>query len=451
MASSGTMKCLGFVLALLSGGCATYQAKPLAPVTLASSLPDASLISIEASKIDRPFLTPQTIDLSAPLTLNAVAVIATIANPDLKAQRAKAGVADAQLFSARLLPDPSFQMSLDNVLAGPDTLLGFGGQLGFDISALRSRAAARASGEALRQQVRLDIAWAEWQIASDARLQAVKILSLTAQLKILQISVAASADLFGRTQRAAGRGDLAASEVDSRRATALDAADAARSMERDLGAAKYELNRLLGVPPETVIRLADLPMPVATPAADILTSQALTRRLDLQALRAGYDSAEAEMRKSIIAQFPNLSLTLAGGRDTGGNYTLGPQIGFNLPLWNRNRGEIAVVDSTRDQLRAEYEARLFQTRAQIAASVNGLALIRTQAEALRAQLPAIERYAVATRRAATRGDLSRATAESAEQTLRDRQSALGSLDQHYAEQSIALELLSGGPAEGWTK
>jgi hypothetical protein len=42
-------------------------------------------------------------------------------------------------------------------------------------------------------------------------------------------------------------------------AAALDAADAARSMERDLGAAKYELNRLLGLPPETVLRLADLP------------------------------------------------------------------------------------------------------------------------------------------------------------------------------------------------
>jgi outer membrane protein, heavy metal efflux system len=127
--------------------------------------------------------------------------------------------------------------------------LGFGGQLGFDISALRSRAAARASGEALRQQVRLDIAWAEWQIASDSRLQAVKILALAEQLKILQVSVAASADLFGRTQRAAGRGDLAASEVDSRRATALDAADTARTIKRDLGAARFELNRLLGLPP----------------------------------------------------------------------------------------------------------------------------------------------------------------------------------------------------------
>jgi hypothetical protein len=66
-------------------------------------------------------------------------------------------------------------------------------------------------------------------------------------------------------------------------------------------------------------------------------------------------------------------------------------------------------------------------------------------------MPALERFAVSTQRAAQRGDLAPATADAAAQALRDRRLTLLQLDQQITEQTIALELLSGGPAEGWTK
>ena len=66
-------------------------------------------------------------------------------------------------------------------------------------------------------------------------------------------------------------------------------------------------------------------------------------------------------------------------------------------------------------------------------------------------MPALQRYADATRRAAARGDISPATAETAEQAVRDRELAFLQLDQQIAEQTIALELLSGGPSEAWFK
>ena len=68
-----------------------------------------------------------------------------------------------------------------------------------------------------------------------------------------------------------------------------------------------------------------------------------------------------------------------------------------------------------------------------------------------AQLPALRRYADATTRAAARGDLAPATADTAQQSLRDRSLTLAQLDQQIAEQVIALELLSGSLAEGWTR
>ena len=130
-------------------------------------------------------------------------------------------------------------------------------------------------------------------------------------------------------------------------------------------------------------------------------------RLDLQALRAGYEVAEAGLHVAVLEQFPNLSITLAGARDTANNWTVGPQVGFTLPLWNRNRGNIAIASATREQLKAEYEARLFQTRAEIAAAVAGIASEQHQKADLLSQMPALSRYAEATRRAAQRGDLSK--------------------------------------------
>ena len=448
------MRCAPLALLLagsLLSGCVGYKAAPLSAPSDVLALPDAAILSADAAKIDRPWLLPQPINLSQPLTPNALAVIAVLENPELKAQRAKAGVTDAQAFAARLLPDPSFQGSFEKILSGPDVFNALGAQLGLDIAQLRTARVTREAGDASKRQVRLDLAWAEWQVAGQARLQGGRILALVDQLAIARTSAAAAERLFEATQRAAGRGDIAGGELDTRRQALVDLTDKMRVAERDLAAARGDLNKMLGLPPETSLSLAAPSDPIVPPDGATLTAQALARRLDLQALRAGYGVAEAGLHKAVLDQFPNLSLTVAGARDTANNYTVGPAIGFTLPLWNRNRGGIAIARATREQLHAEYDARLFQTRAEIDAAVTVLTTVRRQRDQLIAQMPELERFAASTERAAKRGDLAPATAETAAQSLRDRRLALRQLDQQIAEQTIALELLSGGPAEGWTK
>src|SRR5947209_9227762 len=150
------------LVALLLGGCVHFTPKPLPSAEAVLSGPNPAILSIEAQRIQRPFLRPQPIELTQPLTPNALAVIAVLENPDLKAQRAKLGVTDAQVFAARLLPDPTFQANFDKILSGPDTFNGYGAQLGFDLNQLRTRGVTRQAGEASKRQVRLDMAWAEW-------------------------------------------------------------------------------------------------------------------------------------------------------------------------------------------------------------------------------------------------------------------------------------------------
>ena len=431
------------------GACAHYSPKPLPDAASALVRPNPAILSVAAQKIDRPFLKPQPVDLAAPLTPNALAVIAVIENPDLKAQRAKIGVTDAQAFAAGLLPDPTFQASFDHRLSGPDKFNGYGAQIGFDLNTLRTAAVTRQSGKAQKRQVRLDLAWAEWNTAGQARLQGVRVFELGRQLRLAQESAQSAQSLFTAVSRAAGRGDVSATDLDVRRQTLLDAQSKLRQAEVGLLTARTDLDKQLGLPPETILALAPPAASPVPPPADVLVTQAIARRLDLQALRAGYQSAEAELHKAVLEQFPNLSLALAGASDTANNKTIGPVVSFSLPLWNRNRGNIAIATATRERLRAEYEARLFQTRADIVAAVDAVRSLRLQRAELDSQMPALQHYAAATRRAAKRGDIARATAETSEQAVRDRELADLQIEQQIAEQTIALELLSGGPAEAW--
>lgn len=441
-----------FPVLLLTAGCATYRPDALRTGPDALDRETAAIVVKDAAGFRRPFLTPTTIALDQPLDANAVATIAVMANPDLKALRARAGINDAQVFDAGLLPDPTFSAGIDHLLSGPDPVDNLVGALGLDINALRTRKVVREKAAAEARQVRLDLAWSEWQTAGQARIQVARVLGLERSLVLARASAGTAAASLDRTLRAVGRGDLAADQAQAARTDAFDAADKVRTGEKDLATAQSELRRLMGLAPDFPLRLARPDQTGgAIPDAAALFATATASRADLQALQAGYAAQEAATHKAVLDQFPNLTLTINGARDTGRNVLLGPAIDFTLPLWNRNRGGIAIENATRGALKAEYEARLFQTRSEIAAAAAAIAIARRQRDAVVRDLPAAEKMATASRRAADRGDLAEEAANTAEQALRDKQMVLAQSEQDEAEQMIALELLTGSPREAWTR
>ena len=385
------------------------------------------------------------------LDLHAIGVLTVSGNPELRALRLRAGVADAQLFAARLLPDPTATAGFDTILSGPDTTTALASQLLIDIAALRTRHVVLAGARAAGRQVRLDLAWAEWQTAGAARLQAVRVEALQRAQSLNSASAVAANALLMSVERAAARGDIGAGEVETRRLAALDAGDRERAGATALSTARFELARLLGLPPGTPLTLVETPIAPPPPDATRLFALAQERRFDLAALRAGYDVQEAAVHKAVLDQFPTLTLAVNGLRDTTGNRTIGPSVGFTLPLWNRGRGGIRIAEATRSALNAEYAARLSAARADIAAAVAGIAIRRAQAVALRAAQPEIDRIAAASTRAAARGDLAPATAATAQQAQRDKALALIDTEQQIAEATVALELLTGTPQEDWNR
>lgn len=435
-------------VAALAGlaGCATQKPPSLdqaADETLAGA--DLARLVAPAAALRHPVLKPVTLDPARPLTSDAVAVLAVLANPDLKTARARAKIADAQVLTAGLLPDPTIGASTDLRLSGPDPGNGWAAQIGYELTAIRDRDLAVKGAKTVQRQVRLDLAWQEWAVAEQARLLAGRVQATEGLALLAERTRRETAGALAHAVQAAARGDLKADDVTARRLAALDASDRATQTARDRDQARSDLNALLGLRPDTALKLAPAaPRPGPLDAATLFAA-ARTQRLDLRALRAGYDSQDIAVRKAVRDAFPSLAFSLNQATDTANNKTLGPGLSLTLPLWNRNRGPIAEARATRDALRADYAARLFQTRSDIAALVQALARTEVQrALTLRQVTPLLE-SAGAADAAAGRGDLSRSAAEAIRQSARDKQAALIALDQSLVELTVGLELATGAP------
>ena len=446
----------GLVLATaLAGGCTLYHAKPLTggEATKVLTSPDRTDLAKRAAAFRHPLLAPVDLDFSRPLTADEVAVIVVLTNPDLVALRAQQSVARAQVFAAGLLPDPQLGGSRERVVSPRDQ--GYTTASAENVSvdvlgALATRSLARAAASASADALRLDIAWHEWTTAGEARLLALRLpyqehsLDLaTGAESLTERALAAASDL-------AASGDLKADEVEARRLSAMDARARRLSAERELEATRLDLNRLLGLAPGEKLVLASSPAlaPWSTPDANELFAAARLQRLDLKALELGYQGQEATYHREILGQYPRLTIGINRTTDTSSVLTLGPAISLDLPLWNRNRGPIEVARAERERLAAEYSARLFQTRADIAALVTVLDRDERNRAVLRERVPRLVAIADATDAAAESGDVTRAVADTARLAATERELELIGAEQSCAEQRLALKLAVGAPFLG---
>lgn len=356
---------------LLASGCASYKPMPLDP--------DESWMRLESISLEELVLEPgeapdsdvgslRPFDYSDGLSADEAAGLAVVMNPELRAFRLEQGIAEGQLVGAGLFPNPEVDTEY---LSSPDTWAAEV-DVAFDLAqALLTRGPEKERARLRVEEVRWEIADREWQLVNEVKLAFVdsvywdEALSLNqTQKKVAERTLASI-----RARQAGG----AATELDVILAE-FDVTEIELRGTRLAGARRQSLQRLntlLGLPPNHDTRLQKSEKPLAYRSiigdAKLLAENMRARRPDLLAGERTYQVAEKELQLAYRKQFPRVhigpSFETEEGEDSFG-------IGFSIeiPIFDRNQGEIAARLAERDQKRRLYIAALHRARAEIYAA-----------------------------------------------------------------------------------
>lgn len=398
-----------------------------------------------------PGVTGFIVNPSHGLDVNSVAILAVLYNPDLRAYRTRAGVASAQLFSARLLPDPTLTVAGAVPTAGPPPLTNaISGTLGYTFTSLITRGDRIAVARSNLRAVDLDVVWQEWQVAQQARLYFVDLWYDDRERTLLLRYRRLYLESYRRAERALKQGNTTIDVAGDALVGLLDSDTRLNTLEQSINTVEHQLKAELGLNPTMMLRLAPggeavhVPMPAHIRQAMSVMPE---RRPDLVGLRWGYQSQEARVREAILAQFPPLDIGITYGRDTAATVSGGGNIAIGLPIFNRNRGAIAIERATRAQLRAEYQARIdadygTADKLRVQASV-----IDRELDHVRAELPRIESTAKAAETAFSAHNLPAATYLLLQTSALNKQIEAITLERSLAETAIALDTVLGEPVK----
>ena len=437
-----------FAATALLNACAMYRPQPLPEAPdLEHQVPR---LKIDARQLPLPQLRSHPFNPDDGLDMTEVAILAVINNPDLKARRLEAAIVGAQLFDARLLPDPQVSLNGAHPTSGPPPLTNaYGIGLNYDLMTLVTRGAGIGAARAGVRQVDLDILWQEWLTVQRARTFFVQGIEQARKLAMLRQAQTLFAKRYARSHRALEAGNLTLDVTGTDLTALLDANTRLNQMAQTANQTRHDFNLLLGLQPDAALKLT--PLPALEPLKRTIPQETLAdlpnRRPDLLALQAGYASQEEKVRLAILKQFPSLNLGLNWGRDTGDVTSFGVGITLNLPILNANRGQIAIQRATREQLAQAYQVQLDQSLTQIDLLQTRYDLLSNARSTLEQKLPILKRMVTKATQAYEAGNIDSLTYVNMANTLLNQRLEAVGLEQSLWEIRIALDTLLAWPEE----
>ena len=303
------------------------------------------------------------VDTHISVTRNQARQIGLVMNPDLNKARLKLASSNEAAKQSGWWNDPSFSWDIEQVLQ--ENTLNMSGSLGFTIPVTGLPALEKKVAEQYKEADFWTLRQAELDFLSSLD-QAWSKLAVTQRRKaVIRERLDAVRQENGVIEKLIGAGEV---EFSSRQVASQRMNDAIRELqtvtETELEQ-KMELVRLMGLHPSAARKLGFLTgqgfqLPAAVPAPG---PAALASAPKIKAQLATY--ATTLFKTEIRRQYPELELGPSFTRDDG-EKEVGGEIGFNLPLWNRNRKAIAEARGTRNLSRQEtiqlWKTELFNAR-----------------------------------------------------------------------------------------
>lgn len=381
---------LGLAVAVLAGGCASYEPRPLDARTelaalAARRLPD--VITLRGGS-QAPDESAAAFDLANGLNEDEAVAVALTLNPDLLIARAAIGESQALLIAANVLPNPEVGVGFRGGFNGTPGFV-LDADLLFELLKPGERSARVGVANAKTDAARVEVLAKEYELATEVRRQVLAVLVTEHQSALLDDEAAlrqSAADLV-RQRKGVGEGNEL--EVS---AAGLEVAEIQRerrlaSAEQDR--ARLELNQLMGLPPSYQVRLSDSKKPLSVaifddPGDADLQERMLAGRLDLRSKEAEYHAAEEELRLAVSRQYPKIKLGPSFEHDGVSDNYIGVGATLELPIFDRNQGGIAEATAARERVHAEYTSLLHRLTASAFAA-------RARARAAKAEIDTEER------------------------------------------------------------
>lgn len=433
------------LLVCLLSACASYQRAPLPERNLAPV--SVERVTVDPRTMPLPELATHRYDPSDGLDMTETAMLAVVNNPDLRLARDDLGIARAQAFAAGLLPDPQLSASSNWVAPSvPASTTAFNVGATIDVMAILLGSSNEHAANANVEKIDLGLLWQEWQIVAQARQLFIRATTADWLIPLLEQQASLNRQRLSALDQALA---LGATTQDLQTA-ALIASDDADKALADARLQRWQVRReliaLLGLAPNADLRLIGAATAPDINQADIESALATlpSRRPDLLALQAGYEAQDEKYRAAIIAQFPSLSVGYVRARDNSNVYTNGLQINLSLPVFNRNRGNIAIELATRSRMRDEYAIRLNQAEADVARIHGAEKISERHLLEIKQALPQLAIAAQRSRAAFDAHDISLNAYVDAQSIYLTRKMDVINLEESLGEQRLALQVLLGG-------
>jgi cobalt-zinc-cadmium efflux system outer membrane protein len=426
--------------AALLGGCALYHPLPLAHgpdlagqlTSLRTQVPGTA-----------PDASARRIDVSKPLGLDDIGLLAVLNDPELRSEQGQADVAQANLLQSSLLPNPSASVSYTPILGGTDVAPAWAASLSQDVKAILTYHTRKKSARFQMQQVNADLLWQEWQVAQKARLLALDLYYGQRSLDLSRRELGLLDREVREVQAATEAGNLDLSAL----APLLTAKATAEQASAALGLTQLQnwqaLDGLLGLDPQVRFALAAPSLPPPPTDLRTLLNDLADRRPDLVALQLGYRSADEDVRSAIIGQFPALAVGGQWGQDTSNVRSAGPAATFDLPIFDRNQGQVAQSRATRLLLQEQYQSRLddaFGTVKGLSAQITRLTEDVGNASSAAA---AADKMSESAQRAYAQGNIDQRSLADFETTALERRIEALALERSLGETQITLTVELG--------
>lgn len=293
------------------------------------------------------------------LTIEQLVELGANRRADLQAARARLQIAEGRLRQARFRPNPTFETEFGTPrILGGESEYDFSAGISqtFELGGKRTKRVVVAELEL--QQIRAEVLTLERRLAVEIRTSYTNALAAARQLDVLEKLIAANLEIVRVTEARLKEGDVAPLDLNLVKVEADSLKIKAIQARNDLETALLELKTLIGADVAEAIKLA--PQTERPPRLDLglseLTAIALRERADLQAARLGEQLGAARINLARANAVPNITGSVRYSRNKGiidlpnrlgGGFAtdLDNEITFgmsiDIPLFNRNQGEIA--------------------------------------------------------------------------------------------------------------